>query len=62
MRKTLAQERPPAAGRARCARAVAGTPQDSKCSQGGDCDPELSDDCQPPDYHCSKCGRYMGAA
>lgn len=32
------------------------------CSEGGQCDPELSADCQPPDYHCSKCGRYMGPA
>jgi hypothetical protein len=32
------------------------------CSEGGECDPELNNDCQPPDYHCSKCGAYMGAA
>jgi hypothetical protein len=33
-----------------------------QCSEGGNCEPELHEDCQPPDYHCSKCGRYTGAA
>ena len=33
-----------------------------KCREGGDCEEEYSPDCQPPDYHCKKCGRYMRAA
>lgn len=32
------------------------------CREGGACDPQLNTECQPPDYHCSKCGRYMGPA
>jgi hypothetical protein len=35
---------------------------DGACSQGGDHDPQKSEDCQPPDYHCSKCGQYLGPA
>jgi len=31
------------------------------CPKGGDHDPQLHD-CQPPDYHCSKCGQYLGPA
>lgn len=38
------------------------SPMAGTCSQGGDHDSQLSPNCQPPDYHCSKCGMYLGPA
>jgi len=32
------------------------------CGKGGECEPVLSEDYEPPDHHCSKCGRYMRLA
>ena len=37
-------------------------PAGGACSEGGDHEEELNEDCEPPDYHCRKCGAYLRPA